>query len=88
MWVVCQVDDPFVCFGAKPNKGMSSRSSTRPEVGKGTPEKAVGKGTPEMTAGKRNPEKANCLLRVPFSSEGWRRGAVDNGQQKRPVGVR
>ena len=33
MWVVRQADDPFVCFGAKPNKGLSSRSLTRPEVG-------------------------------------------------------
>ena len=45
---VRQVDNPFVCFGAKPD----SRSRTRPEVGKGTPggvgqrnsEKAVGDG--------------------------------------------
>ena len=28
-----QADDLFVCFGARPNKGLSSRSSTRPEVG-------------------------------------------------------
>ena len=32
MWVVGQADDFFVCFGAKPNKGMSPRSPTRPEV--------------------------------------------------------
>ena len=30
----CSADDPFVCFGAKPNKGLSPRSSTWPEVGK------------------------------------------------------
>ena len=34
---VRQEDDLFVCFGTKPNKGLGSRSSTRPEVGKGTP---------------------------------------------------
>ena len=33
MWVVRQADDPFVCFGTKPNKGLSSRSLIRPEVG-------------------------------------------------------
>ena len=51
MWVVRQADDPFVCFGAKQNKGLSSRSSTRPKVGKRTPEKAVGKGNPEKAVG-------------------------------------
>ena len=34
MWVVRQADDPFVCFGAKPSKGLSSRSLTRLEVGR------------------------------------------------------
>ena len=67
MLVVHQADDPFVCFGAKPNKGLSLRSSTRQEVGKGTLEKGVEK---------RNSEKAVG------------RGAVDTGQQKKPVGVR
>ena len=33
MWVVRQADNLFVCFGAKPNKGLSSRSPTRQEVG-------------------------------------------------------
>ena len=51
MWVVHQVDDPFVCFGAKPNKGLSSRSSIRPEVGKETPLRAVGKSNPEKAVG-------------------------------------
>ena len=44
-WVVRQADDPFVCFGAKPNKGLSSRSSTRPEVDKETPVRGLEKGT-------------------------------------------
>ena len=33
MWVVGQADDFFVYFGATPNKGLNSRSPTRPEVG-------------------------------------------------------
>ena len=36
MLVVRQADDPFVCFGAKPDKGFGLEISTRPEVGKGT----------------------------------------------------
>ena len=43
MWVERQADDFFVCFGAKPNKGLSSRSLTRPEVGrKGKPVRSKG----------------------------------------------
>ena len=34
MWVVHQADDFFVCFGAKPNKGLSSRSRKRGRKGK------------------------------------------------------
>ena len=40
----------------------------------------VGKGTPVRGVEKRNSEKA--------VGEGWYRGAVDTGQQKRPVGMR
>ena len=40
-----QADDLLVCFGAKPDKGLSSRSSTRLEVGKGTPVRELKKGT-------------------------------------------
>ena len=40
--------------------------------------RAVGKGMPEKAVGKRITEKA--------VGEGWCRGAVDNRQQKRPVG--
>ena len=50
MWVVREADDPFVCFGAKPNEGLSSRSSTRPEVGKRTLEKKVGKRNPSSSS--------------------------------------
>ena len=35
MWVVRQADVFFVCFGTKPNKGLSSRSPTSTEVGEG-----------------------------------------------------
>ena len=49
MWVVRQADDPCVCFGAKPNKGLSSRSLTRPKVGE---KKPVGKGTQSGSVGK------------------------------------
>ena len=45
MWAVHKTDDPFVCFDAKPNKGLSSRFSTRPEVGKGTDREEMEKGT-------------------------------------------
>ena len=65
---VRQVDDLFVCFGAKPNKGLSSISSTRPEVGNGTSQSSWKKEAGEKAVG-----------------EGWRRGAVDNGQQKEAV---
>ena len=44
LWV-WQADDRFVCFGAKPNKDLSPRSSTWPEVGKGARERV----------GRRNP---------------------------------
>ena len=40
---VRQADELFVCFGSKPNEGLSSRSSTRSEVGKGLPVRGVGK---------------------------------------------
>ena len=33
MWVVRQADDPFVCFGAKPNKGLGLEISD--ETGNG-----------------------------------------------------
>ena len=34
MLVVRQADDPFVCFGAKPDKGSELEISTQPEVGR------------------------------------------------------
>ena len=55
MGVVRYEDDPFVCLGAKP-KGLESRSSTRPEVGKGTPVRAVGKRNPEKEFAKGDAE--------------------------------
>ena len=50
MSVVRQADDPFVCFGAKPNKGLSPRSRrdwNARGVGQGNSEKAVGEGRRE-----------------------------------------
>ena len=46
---VCQTDDLFVCFGAKPDKVFGLDISTRPEVGR---ERRP------VRVGKRNPEKA------------------------------
>ena len=48
---VSQADDHFLCFGAKPNKGLSSRSAMQPEVGKGMPVRVVGKRNSEKTVG-------------------------------------
>ena len=42
---VRKADDLFACFGTKSNKGLSSRSSTRSEVGWGTPVRELEKGT-------------------------------------------
>ena len=39
MYVVRQADDPFVCFGAKPDKGFGLEIST------GTPVKELEEGT-------------------------------------------
>ena len=63
--MVRQDDDPFVCLGAKPDKGFGLEISDETESG-------VGK------AGSREAREA--------VSVGWRKGAVDNRQQKRPVG--
>ena len=32
-WVVRQADDPFVCFGAKPNKGLGLKFSDETRSG-------------------------------------------------------
>ena len=79
MWMVRQADDPFVCFGAKPNKGLRLEISEEVEgergpreargaVGKGTQRGAVGKGTQRGAVGEER-----------------RREAVEIGQQKGPV---
>ena len=74
MWVVRQADDPFVCFDAKPNKGLSSRSVTRPAVGEKRP---VGKGIQRASVGKGTQSGSVGVER--------RREVVENGQQKGPV---
>ena len=63
---VRQVDDLLVCFGAKPNKGLSFRSQRHRKWAR---------------------ERLEKELREAVG-EGRRRGAVDTGQQKRPVGMR
>ena len=68
MWVVHHADDPFVCFGAKPNKGLSSRSSTRAEVDKGTREK-LEKGT-QRRSWRRVTQKGSRQRSAEGSSEG------------------
>ena len=35
MWVVCQANDPFVCFGAKANKGLGLEISNKTGSGGG-----------------------------------------------------
>ena len=69
MRCVRQADALFVCFGAKPNKSLSSRSPTSPEVEeerqvREKPLGPVGKGTQGGSVG-----------------EGKRREAVDNGER-------
>ena len=73
---VRQADDLFVCFGAKPNKGLSSRSSTRPEVweerswkrnlersvGKRDQERAVGRGTQRRNLAKSDAEGQSTMV--------------------------
>ena len=90
MLVVRQADDPFVFFGAKPDKGSGHEISTRPEVGRER-QSGVGRRNPDssvvdqirwLAVGQRNSEKAVL--------DGRRRVAVgvDTGQQKWPVGMR
>ena len=71
MWVVRQADYPFLCFGAKPNKGLSleianetgigggkaGAREAREAVGKRTPERTVGKGTQREELAKGDAEK-------------------------------
>ena len=56
MKVVCQADDPFVCFGAKPDKGFgveisdatgSRQGSVSQELNKGTQRKQLATGKAE-----------------------------------------
>ena len=54
---VRQADDIFgVFYCAKPNKGRSSKSSTRLEVGNGTPVRELEKGTQRMQLAKGDAE--------------------------------
>ena len=77
---VRQADDPFVCFGVKPDKGFGLEISTRPEVGKETPvgveqrnpEEAVGDGRRREAVGSRHrtAEETSQQERESNSSEG------------------
>ena len=65
MWVVRQADNPFVCFGAKPNKGLGLEISDETGSvggGKRGPREArgtVGKGTPERGSWRRETQRVS-----------------------------
>ena len=83
MWVVRQADDPFVCFGAKLKKALSLRSSTRLEVGKGTPVRAVGKRNPEKELAKGDAEgESTTDSRRDQSGEIESRGSEEDRQDE------
>ena len=63
MWVVHQAEDPFVCFGAEPNKGLSSRSSMKLELGKGTPETSCKKEPREGSWRRETQEQSTTNIR-------------------------
>ena len=71
--MVRQADDFFVCFGAKPNKGLSLRSPTRLEAGE---ERQVQK-KPRGAVGKRAQKR--------WVGKGRSRETVDIGQRKEAV---
>ena len=60
MWVVRQADDPFVCFGAKPNKVLglviSDETGSGGERGPRETRGAVGKGTQRGSVGEERRE--------------------------------
>ena len=73
MWhyVGCPLSRRSLCFDAKPNKGLGSRSRRD-----------------QKWAQERRSERSGKKKLREGVGEGWRRGAVDTGQQKRPVGMR
>ena len=71
--MVRQADDPFFCFGAKPDKGFGLEISVQPEVGKGTPVTHLEQGTQKKQLA---------------TGDGEGQLAVDTGQLKRPVSMR
>ena len=76
MWVVHQVDDFFVCFGAKPNKGLSLRSSMSLEVGEEKlvqekPERSWQKEPREGQLAKGNPERVSWWRETQRGSWEW-----------------
>ena len=81
MWVVSQADDPFVSFGGKPNKGLSSRSLTSPEVrGK----KTSWQMNPERVSWRRETQRGSRERTAKGTSQ--RELAVQSGQWSAEVG--
>ena len=68
---MCQADDLFVYFGAKPKKDLSSRSRRDRKWAK-----------------ERRSERSWKKELKEGVGEGWCRGTVDTGQQKRLAGMR
>ena len=59
MRVVRQADDPFVCFGAKPNKGLGLEIS---EGDRKWGRKGVGKGTQRGQLAKRDRKRQSTTV--------------------------
>ena len=70
---VCQVDDPFVCFGAKPDKGFGLEISDATGSRQGNASQELEKG---------------IQRRQLVTGDGEGQLGVDTGHQKRPVGMR
>ena len=70
---VCQADDHFVCFGAKPDKGFGL------EISDATGSRQ-GKASQEL--------EERTQRRQLATGDGEGQLGVDTGQQKRPVGMK
>ena len=70
---VYQAEDPFVCYGAKPDKGSGLEISDATGSRQGNASQELEEGTQRKQLAMGDTE--------------WQLG-VDNGQQKRPVGMR
>ena len=74
MWEICQADDPFVCFGAKSNKGLGLEISN--ETGSG------GEGGPREARGElaKEPREGHLMQRG-----SWERAAEGTSQDELAV---